>query len=47
MAQKILSPENSLGLGRVHATEKLENFENDGFSNNFELQGHSVGSERF
>ena len=47
MVQKILWPEIGVEQGRGHATEKLENFENDGFSKIFEFKCRSVGYERW
>ena len=47
MVQKILWPEIGVDQGRVHATEKLENLENDDFLKIFEFKGRSVGSEGF
>ena len=47
MVQKIPWPEIGGIQCRVHATEKLENLENDGFPKIFELKGRFVGSERF
>ena len=43
MVQKILWPEIWCPQGRVYATEKLEDDENDGFLKIFELKGRSNG----